>query len=103
MFLCLSLGFEGKYRVLSRGLVELDAIRDSLYRQIRSLRGDEKSSLSPNWEPKQVQCHKLTRQTSWIGIICVVTVSLCAIYGGFYYVLNQQSELVIHAFQQIKL
>ncbi len=103
MYLCLSLGFEGKYRVLSRGLVELDAIRDSLYRQIRSLRRDEKSSLSPNWEPKQVQRHKLTRQTSWVGIICVVTISLCAIYGGFYYVLNQQSELVIDAFQQIEL
>lgn len=103
MYLCLSLGFEGKYRVLSRGLVELDAIRDSLYRQIRSLRGDEQASLSPNWEPKQVQRHKLTRQSSWVGIVCVVVFSLCAIYGGFYYVLDQQSEHVIQAFQQIDL
>ena len=35
MYICLSLGFEGKYRVLPRGMLELEAIRDSLYRQIR--------------------------------------------------------------------
>jgi len=40
MYLCLSLGFEGKYRVQARGMLELEGIRDALYRQIRQLRGD---------------------------------------------------------------
>ena len=30
MYLCLALGFEGKYRVLERGLLQLDGIRDAL-------------------------------------------------------------------------
>ncbi|MEX5451705.1 type IVB secretion system protein IcmH/DotU, partial [Stutzerimonas stutzeri] len=50
MYLCLSLGFEGKYRVLPRGMLELEAVRDSLYRQIRQMRGDIPRELSPHWE-----------------------------------------------------
>lgn len=101
MYLCLSLGFEGKYRVLARGLTELEAIRDSLYRQIRMLRGDNPSTLSPNWEPKSLQRHKLTRRTSLLGIGCLVILSLAALYSGFYYVLDQQSALVIDNYVQI--
>ncbi|OEE75059.1 type IVB secretion system protein IcmH/DotU [Vibrio genomosp. F6] len=101
IYLCLSLGFEGKYRVLSRGLIELDTIRDSLYRQIRSLRGDEPTGLSPNWEPKRVQRHKLARNTSRIGICCVVLLCLIAMFSGFYYVLDQQSAQVAGSYLQI--
>ncbi|MBL4829778.1 MAG: type IVB secretion system protein IcmH/DotU [Aliivibrio sp.] len=101
IYLCLSLGFEGKYRVLSRGLIELDTIRDSLYRQIRSLRGDEPKGLSPNWEPKRVQRHKLTRNTSRLGICFVVILCLTAMFSGFYYVLDQQSTQVTDSYLQI--
>jgi type VI secretion system protein ImpK len=40
MYLCLALGFEGKYRIQPRGLLELENLRDALYRQIRHLRPD---------------------------------------------------------------
>lgn len=50
LYLCLALGFEGRYRVLPRGMVELEAVRDGLYRQIRQLHGDVPRELSPHWE-----------------------------------------------------
>lgn len=37
VYICLSLGFEGKYRIQNRGKMELDAIRDSLYRQMKMM------------------------------------------------------------------
>lgn len=39
-YLCLSLGFEGKYRFIDNGRQSLDALLDDLYRIIRRERGD---------------------------------------------------------------
>lgn len=48
-YACLSLGFEGRYRVLPRGYAELARLRDALYRAIRRERGDFERELSPHW------------------------------------------------------
>ncbi|MGE8398806.1 MAG: type IVB secretion system protein IcmH/DotU, partial [Burkholderiales bacterium] len=61
MYLCLALGFEGKYRVIPRGVLELEGIRDALYRQIRQLRGDVPRELSPHWEGLRDQRRSLVR------------------------------------------
>jgi type VI secretion system protein ImpK len=39
MYICISLGFEGKYRITEKGRIEIEAIRDNLYKQIRKVRG----------------------------------------------------------------
>jgi len=38
MYVCLSLGFEGKYRIQNRGKMELDSIRESLYKQMKMMK-----------------------------------------------------------------
>jgi type VI secretion system protein ImpK len=43
IYLCLSIGFEGKYRIMERGASQLDIVRDALYRQIRQVRGEPPS------------------------------------------------------------
>jgi type VI secretion system protein ImpK len=45
-YLCLSLGFEGKYRYIDNGRQSLDALLDDLYRIIRRERGDSKAPLA---------------------------------------------------------
>jgi type VI secretion system protein ImpK len=50
MYICLALGFQGKYRLDEGGLVRLEQIRDQLYRTIRQQRGEIERSLSPHWE-----------------------------------------------------
>lgn len=47
-YLCLSLGFEGKYRFIDNGHQSLDRLLDELYRLIRQERGDLKSMLLTN-------------------------------------------------------
>ncbi|MFN7096558.1 MAG: type IVB secretion system protein IcmH/DotU [Gammaproteobacteria bacterium] len=45
-YLCLSLGFEGKYRHIDNGRQSLDVLLDDLYRVIRRERGDIKAPLA---------------------------------------------------------
>lgn len=49
MYLCLSLGMEGRYRVLPRGSAQLAELRDGLYRLIRQRRGEFERELSAHW------------------------------------------------------
>lgn len=60
-YVCLSLGFEGRYRLDPRGPAKLAEIRDSVYRAIRRLRGDREAALSPHWKGVAAERRKLGR------------------------------------------
>ena len=49
MYVCLQLGFEGRYRVAADGPRQLEAIRQRLLAIIRKRRGEYERDLSPNW------------------------------------------------------
>lgn len=49
MYLCLALGFEGRYRIVSGGRDKLAQIREWLYQLIRKERSNESRELSPHW------------------------------------------------------
>ena len=49
MFVCLCLGFEGRYRILPRGSADLAELRDNVFRRIRQRRPDYERELSPHW------------------------------------------------------
>lgn len=98
MYLCISLGFEGKYRVMPRGVAELEVIRDGLYRQIRQLRGDTPRDLSPHWQGLKGERHDLVTVTPWWMIVACTAVCLLTLYGGFAWVLGEQRERATEAF-----
>ncbi len=102
MYLCLSLGFEGKYRVLSRGMLELEGIRDSLYRQIRMLRGDTPRELSPHWQGLRDVRRRLLRIVPWWLVLLLSAASMAAIYGGFSWVLSQERAAVLEQYQTLE-
>lgn len=49
-YLCLALGFRGKFAVSNDGVNELERVRESLYQIIRQYRGDFEPELSVQWE-----------------------------------------------------
>ncbi len=53
MYICMALGFEGKYRVIDRGEVELNNIKDSLFRQIKIVKGRDPYTFYTSQEPSK--------------------------------------------------
>lgn len=101
MYLCLALGFEGKYRVQARGVLELEGIRDALYRQIRQLRGDVPRELSPHWEGLRDQRRNLVRIVPAWMVVLFTMVCLVVMYCGFAWVLSEQRDTVLQPYQPI--
>lgn len=101
MYLCLALGFEGKYRIIDRGHLELEGIRDGLYRRICQLRGDVPRELSPHWEGLRDKRRRLVRIVPWWMVVLFTAVCLTVMYSGFAWVLSEQRETVLHPYQQL--
>ena len=50
LYVCLALGFEGKYRLDDRGAARLADIREALYRRIEGVQEAVEPELSPHWK-----------------------------------------------------
>jgi type VI secretion system protein ImpK len=101
MYLCLSLGFEGKYRIQARGLLELENLRDALFRQIRLLRTDVPTELSPrDTGHAEGKRQSLVRTVPWWMMTLITVMCLMVMYSGFAWVLSEQRAVVLHPLQQ---
>src|SRR6266542_3814614 len=64
-YLCLALGFGGKYQVLDRGHERLAAIQQDLYRKIRAHRSAAPPELSLRWRGLEDRRNPLIRYVPW--------------------------------------
>src|SRR6185295_16282047 len=92
MYICLELGFEGRYRVLEGGQRQLDAVRQRVLSIIRKQRGEYERDLSASWQgvPTVNQ-----RQLGWMPLWVVGAVTallLIGIYSGFRLSLTSASD-----------
>lgn len=92
MYLCLALGFEGKFRVQDRGRAMLATIQDNLYQTIRLHRGDIEKELSPRWRGVQDQRSKLARYVPLWVVAAVSAGLLLLIYTGFLLSINSAAS-----------
>jgi type VI secretion system protein ImpK len=93
MYLCLALGFEGRYRVMPRGPAAMTELRDGVYRTIRQRRGDFERELSPHWRGLATD-YKPLGQRIPIWILAVSTLGIaCVIYVIFNFLLAASSDL----------
>ncbi len=97
MYLSLSMGFEGKYRVIERGEVQLEVIRDALYRQIQHVRGARPSLTAPAG-PRMVR-HTRVRSLSAPWVVMVGLACVLVMYSGFAWVLGNERATVLQPFQ----
>jgi len=93
MYLCTSLGFEGRYRVMPRGTAALTELRDGVYRTIRQRRGEFEHDLAPHWRGL-VTGYKPLGQRIPLWILATGTLLLaCVIYTIFNFLLAASSDL----------
>ena len=97
MYLCLSIGFEGRLRVMDQGALELSRIRESLYRTLRQVYGDFERELSPHWRGVEAR-HRPIR--SYIALWTIASASIAALLLGylfFSWLLNSGSDATLAA------
>ena len=100
-YLCLSLGFKGKYRLMSTGRDELEKLRDELFRTIRNYRGEYERGLSPTWHGLGKTRNTLSEYIPMWVIACCVAAVLFFSYSGFRYWLYQMSDPIVEELTEI--
>lgn len=94
-YLCLSLGFKGKYRVEERGQEQLDILRDSLYHQICAQTGRYSTPFDRSWQSRVVPGNSLAHGVPlWVGA-AVCGVVLLLTYLGFAHNVDQLAQPVL--------
>ncbi|WP_424813023.1 type VI secretion system protein TssL, long form [Roseococcus sp. YIM B11640] len=84
-YLALSLGLQGKYRLMPRGTAELDRVREGLYQLLVQLRGNYERELSPHWRGVDAPHRGMSRSVpAWVAF----ALALALLGGGWYYVSN---------------
>lgn len=102
MYLCLSLGFEGRYRIIENGKDKLINIREWLYRILQKERGIAETTLSPHWEGVTDRRNPLMRLVP-LWVFGAIAASLLAIlFSVFLFKLNNESDPVFRQLSSIQ-
>ncbi|MCD5975650.1 DotU family type VI secretion system protein [Pseudomonas quasicaspiana] len=82
LYLCMCLGFEGRYRVMNDGRSQMDALRERTSAAIRSARGEYERELSPHWRGLSVARDRLSQfMPPWVGVAIGVALLLLLLFG----------------------
>lgn len=84
MYLCLSLGLQGRYRVLERGHEQLALLRDRLLALIAQQRGPRERDLSPDWRAQAQPQRRVLAWPAWMIALCAgaLLLLLQLVYGA---------------------
>jgi len=103
MYICLALGFEGRYRVLENGRSQLEGLRERLFQLLYAQRGEYERELSAHWKGvTQTRGKILTSFPLWV-FGAVLGILLLGLYFGFSISLNRSSDPVFAAIQAIHI
>jgi len=99
MYICLSLGFEGKYRIQNRGKMELDAIRESLYKQMKMMKIRETKHFYGHQKTSSERNH-IFYKTSYQILGGSILLLLSLVYGILTFSLASKEDKALELFQQ---
>jgi type VI secretion system protein ImpK len=102
-FVCLSLGFEGRYRVLPDGRPQLDSLRDRLYEIVRQHAPKGDGALSDPMTPAGGRAVGLAGTVPLWVFGSFVAVAALSMYGLYSMQLNRASDSTFAAIQALGL
>ncbi|MDE2317780.1 MAG: type IVB secretion system protein IcmH/DotU [Xanthomonadaceae bacterium] len=82
MYICLALGFGGRYLIEAGGRAKLADIQEDLYRRIRAQRAPAAQELAPHWRGIQDKRNPLIR---YVPLWVIVAAAACVLLGSFVY------------------
>lgn len=102
MYLCMALGFEGRYRIVQGSKDKLLQIKDWLYDIIQKQKGQRDNALSTHWQGVTDKRNPLIRFVPLWVFSATAAGLLATIYMGFLFHLNQLSDPVFKQLFTIK-
>ncbi|WP_321801391.1 DotU family type VI secretion system protein [Caballeronia sp. J97] len=103
LYVILSLGFEGRYRLIDGGRSQLESVRERLERIIRDRRGAFETELSVHWRPTERARRPLgQRMPPWV-CAALAGVVLVATHVALALSLNRTSDPVFEALNRIRV
>lgn len=101
MYIFLSLGYEGKYRVLHRGRDLLEQLRDELFQIIRRHRGEYERTLSPSWQGLGKIRNTLTEYVPMWVVASIIGGVMLLSYSGLRYWMHESTNHVAKQLTEI--
>ena len=101
MYVVLTLGFEGRFRVLDNGRAQLDQLRERLFVMVRQQRGPFERELSGRWKGIAVKRATLLQLPMWV-VFALVGMLAVGTYLGLSISLNRGSDPVFADIQAIR-
>jgi type VI secretion system protein ImpK len=91
-YLILSLGFEGRYRVIQNGAAQLEQVRERLYGMLAQSRGEPDRELSPEWRTTASRRPPLRDSVPIWAVLTIAAAVLGLVYVGASFALNRKSD-----------
>ncbi len=101
VYAALSLGFEGRYKVLNEGKAQLDSVRERLAQKLRELAGPAERTLSPQWQGVAAAPARLTDGIPLWVVGAALAGLLLALFLVLRLTLNAQTDATFTALQTL--
>lgn len=103
MYVCLALGFEGRYRAIDGGKAQLEVVRERLYQMIRRQRGEPEHDLSPHWRGLRTTVGRTVRFLPLWITVAVAALILAGVFIALSISLNKTSDNVFGRLAKLRL
>ncbi|WP_250475490.1 type VI secretion system protein TssL, long form [Caballeronia sp. GAFFF1] len=103
LYVILSLGFEGRYRLIDGGRNQLESVRERLARMIRAERGACEAELSPHWRPVERARPPLVQRVPLWVYVAMAGVVAAATHVALAVGLNRTSDPLFDAMNRIRV
>ena len=90
MYICLTLGFGGRYQIEADGRAKLADIQEELYRRLKAQRAPAADELAPHWKGIEDRRNPLVR---YVPLWVIVAAGACLLLGAFLYFYTRLNEL----------
>ncbi len=101
-YYCLSLGFQGKYRVQQGGADKLRDIRENLYQIIQRHKGEYDKELSYQWQGIADKRNPLVEYVPYWVLTLVTAAILTVLFLGYLFAINRSSNPALEKIYEIK-
>ena len=91
MYLCLALGFGGRYQIESGGRAKLADIQEDLYRRIKAQRAPAADELAPHWRGIEDRRNPLIR---YVPLWVIAAAAACVLLVAFVFFYTRLNTLV---------